>query len=543
MPRSSRLALHALLALLVSAALAGAFSAAAGAGTNQVAILQDDAHALTDPVATMATLRSLGVTDVRIFVNWGSIAPHATSRKRPSFNASDPGAYPAAGWARYDAAIQAATADGIRPYLDFLGPAPLWATTVAPRGTATHNPAIYEPSAQQFGQFVAATGKRYDGTYTPAGAGSPLPLVSFWGIWNEPNYGQDLAPQAIHGVEVSPLFYRGLLDSAWSALHATGHGHDTILIGETAPRGAPNPGVANGLVPLRFIRALYCVNTRFQQLRGSAAAARGCPTNAAGSRRFAAQNPGLFQASGFADHMYTSGQVSRPNLPTPSFEPDYAGLFDIKKLERTLDRVAAVYGSHTHFPIYNTEFGFQTDPPKSACGCVFLNPTTAAYYMNWSEWLMWSDPRISSYSQYLLYDGAVPGHPNESAFSSGLLFSNGTAKPGYDAFVLPLYLPVTSAGASGRLLVWGAVRPAPYAQLDTGSQQQVQIQFQPAAGGAWTTLSTATITTRSGYFQVPVNFPASGSVRLQWTYPSAFAFLPPGTTATVTSRTQTITVG
>jgi hypothetical protein len=52
-----------------------------------------------------------------------------------------------------------------------------------------------------------------------------------------------------------------------------------------------------------------------------------------------------------------------------------------------------------------------------------------------------------------------------------------------------------------------------------------------------------TITDAAGYFEVPVKFPSSGSVRLQWTYPAAYAFLPAGTPKTATSRAQTIKLG
>jgi hypothetical protein len=543
MPRIQRLPLLAVLALLLSTALTAALTTAAHASTTQVSIFQDDAHVLTDPVDTLNVFRSLGVTDVRMFMYWDAVAPDPNSRKRPSgFNPTNPAAYRAAAWAPYDAAVQAAAARGIGVYFVLTGPAPLWATTAAPRGTANHNAKVYEPSAAQFGDFVKAVGTRYDGKFTPKGASSPLPSVKFWGVWDEPNYGYQLAPQAIRGVEVAPKLYRGLLDDAWSALRSTGHAGNTILIGETAPRGANTPGVANGMVPLRFLRALYCVSSSYQELRGSAAAARGCPTTAAASRRFRAANPALFQASGFAAHPYTSGQESSPILPPPSNEPDYAGLTDIPKLERTLDRLNATYGSHTKFPIYSTEFGFQTNPPKSTCECVFPSPATAAYYMNWSEYIMWSNPRVRSYAQYLLYDAPVPGHPNESGFSSGLLFGNGTAKAGYAAFRLPLYLPVTSTKPGRRLDVWGDVRPAGFAKHDTGSAQQVAIQFQPASGGGFTTLGTVTITNSEGYFEVPMTFPSSGSVRLQWIYPSAFAFLAPYALPTITSRTQKITI-
>ena len=66
--------------------------------------------------------------------------------------------------------------------------------------------------------------------------------------------------------------------------------------------------------PLVFMRALYCVDSRYRQLRGYAAAVRGCPTTAAGSRRFRAQNPGLFSQSGIALHFW-----SRWYAPTVNF--------------------------------------------------------------------------------------------------------------------------------------------------------------------------------------------------------------------------------
>ncbi len=543
MPRTHRLPLLAVLALL-SAAFTAALATTAHANSTQLTMMQDDAHVLSDPAGTLNIFRSLGVTDVRIFMGWGSIAPSPDSRHRPGFNASDPGAYPASHWAPYDAAIRAAAARGMGVNFVLAGPAPLWATQPAPRGVTVRTAHDYKPSASQFGSFVAAVGKRYNGHYTPSGSSTSLPGVKFWAIWDEPNYGFQLAPQASGGVEVAPALYRALVAHAWSSLRATGHGSNTILIGDTAPRGASNPGVANGLVPLRFLRALYCVDSRFQQLRGSAASGRGCPTNAGASRQFRAQNPGLFNASGFAAHLYTSGQVSRPNLGDPSNEPDYAGLVDLPNLARTLDRLQSVYGSHNHLPIYNTEFGFQTNPPRAQCGCVFLSPATAAYYLNWSEYTEWSNARIRSDAQYLLYDApGPPGHvTSQSVFSSGLLFLGGIAKSDYSAFQLPLYLPSTSARSGQSLQVWGQVRPAPYAQRDTGTSQQVQIEFQPSSGGGWTTMTTATVTNPAGYFRVPVSFPSSGSVRLQWSYPSAFTFLPPYGSPVVTSRTQAITL-
>src|SRR5207248_2268860 len=104
----------------------------------------------------------------------------------------------------------------------------------------------------------------------------------------------------------------------WKALHATGHGGDTILIGETAPRGitvGDAPGHFQGMVPLRFIRALYCVDANLRPLAGAAARSRGCPLDAAASKQFAAEHPALFQATGFADHPYPQGGIP-PNVQT-----------------------------------------------------------------------------------------------------------------------------------------------------------------------------------------------------------------------------------
>ena len=80
------------------------------------------------------------------------------------------------------------------------------------------------------------------------------------------------------GIEVGAAIYRGLLSHAWSGLTGSGHkpGRDTILIGETAPRGLDRGiGSFQGVKPLRFLRALYCVDSGYRQLRGSAASSPG----------------------------------------------------------------------------------------------------------------------------------------------------------------------------------------------------------------------------------------------------------------------------
>jgi hypothetical protein len=488
-------------------------------------ILEDEVDLHSNPEVALGQYKRLGVDRVRVYVAWSAVAPDPTSRHRPDgFNAADPAAYPPANWGIYDEIVRDIKAHGMGIDLTVGAPPPLWARGPGDPGHPVHPQ--WKVSAKEFGLFMQALGKRYSGSYTPPGASSPLPHVGFWSIWNEPNFGPDLAPQTIDksSLEVAPTLYRHIVDASWTALRMTGHGHDTILIGELAPAGesVPGPGMWGDLVPLRFLRAMYCVGSDYQPLRGVAASERGCPPTAAGSAKFAAQNPALFHASGFADHPYSQGLP--PNKPTPN-EPDYAELADLPKLERTLDTLQRVYGSGTRFPIWSTEFGYQTTPPDTESGTV--SPQQAAAWLNWSEYLSWRNPRVMSYDQYLFVD------PPRGNFASGLLFANGKPKPGYYAFRMPIYLPVSSTSKGQPLEVWGCVRPARYAHLATHKGQQVKIQFQSGSAGAFHTVQTVPLTDPYGYFDVKLKFPGSGAVRLSWRYPHG---------PTIFSRTVPITL-
>ena len=505
-----------LLPALVCLILAGCGSATAGKPTRPrigpESLFQAPGQVMFDPVETFKQLKALGVDRVRVFVNWDTLAPNSGSATRPAgFKASDPSAYALGKWAVYDRLVSVAANQGVGLDLTLTGPAPQWATgRGAPAGAP---PGVWKPSASEFGHFVRAVATRYSGSYKPPGAATPLPRVDFWAIWNEPNYGVDLAPQAIdHStVEIAPALYRGLVDAAWTALHQTGHGHDTVLIGETAPRGlttGDNPGNFSGMVPLRFVRALYCVDGSYKPLSGQAAAARGCPTDAAGSHGFASAHPGLFAASGFADHPYPTGVA--PNIGA-SDEPDYADLPGIPRLEHALDTVHEQYGSPAQFNIYDTEFGYQTNPPEKLLRAI--SPTRAAYYLNWAEYLHYEDPRIRTYDQYLLED------PTSGSFATGLQSPTGAPKATFYAYRMPLYLPQTSGTAGSPLLVWGGARPADVAAQQTGTPQRVELQFQTGSRGPFKTIRTIKLTDPYAYFQVQQPFSHSGILRSSWRYP------------------------
>ncbi len=357
----------------------------------------------TDTAATLDTLEKMGVNRVRVFMTWNQIAPDPTATRAPAgFDAANPAAYPAASWAQYDTIIKAVEDHHMGLDVVLGPPPPRWA-----EGKGAPNPVrqtFWKPNARDFQEFVQSVGERYSGHYTPAGASKPLPRVAFWSIWNEPNLGVQLAPQTVdhNTVEESALMYRKLADAAWNGLQASGHGKDLTLIGETAPAGgrfAGAPGNFSAMAPLRFLRALYCVDAAYRPLTGAAATARGCPATAAASAHFRAEHPALFRASAFADHPYPQGLP--PNEATPN-EPDYAELASIDRLTTALDRMQTVYGSHKRFQIYDTEFGYQTAPPDTQGGAV--SPGVAAEWLNWAEYLHWRNPRIASYDQYLLRD-------------------------------------------------------------------------------------------------------------------------------------------
>lgn len=474
---------------------------------------------LQSPGRTLDLLKRLGVDDVKVFMAWKSLTRDPLSRARPRFDATSPAAYPAANWVPYDAIVRAAHTRGMGVDLALDHPAPLWATGPGvPPGTTPGFLGSWEPSAADFGQFVTAVASRYSGTYKPAGVSSPLPRVRLWSIWNEPNYGQDLAPQAIDNnqVEVSPLYYRALLGAAWGALLKTGHGPatDTILIGEVAPRGETEPpslypGNFSGMVPLRFIRALYCVGQNLRPLTGAQAALSSCPTTAVASKSFAAENPALFHASGFAFHPYPQGTA--PNVRAAG-EPDYADLPQLPELERTLDGAAAAYGSSRRLALYNTEFGYHTDPPEM--GAPGISPALAASYLNWAEYISWRNPRVVSWDQYLLTDPP----PGQSNFDTGLEFYNGTEKALYEAFRMPVYLPITATSSGHDLELWGGVRPAHYLIGHTAAPQIAQIQFKATRNGEFQTVSRVPLTDPYGYFDVRASFPSSGFVQLAWAY-------------------------
>ncbi len=445
-----------------------AMPASASASKSQESMFQDDDRFIYTTIKkrkkALDEAKALGVDRLRVTVLWRAIAPKPTKKKKPKrFNAADPGAYPPGIWTNYDLLAKEAAKRGIELNFNITGPSPTWANGKAPRKDIQDN---FEPDPKEFKKFVMAVGKRYSGKSVDGPYGYDLPRVNYFSIWNEPNHSGWLTPtwDKIKGkfVQRSASLYRELLDAAWDGLRATGHGNDTILIGETAPAGNDSMDVKRFMTPMTFIQALYCVNDKLKRLKGKDAKRLDCD----GSKsKFRNQNPALFKASGFAHHPYQL-------LSAPDVAPEDERIITISVLDRlkkVLDTSLRRWGKSRKLPIYLTEFGYQT-PPDPA-GVSFAKQ---AEYINEAEYIASRENRIRSMSQFLLVDG---GAPIGLTFQSGLKNRKGKEKPAYAAYQLPVW--VTPKGK-----LWGLVRPA-----KPGQRVKALVQFR-AKGGKWDTIKT-----------------------------------------------------
>lgn len=509
------------LALLVAAAgLAAAIAIVSSGGPARgriESLFQDDGHLLYASNATVEStlgiLKRLGVDRLRLTIEWRAIAPDPLAATRPAgFDAANPADYSPAAWAPYDRVVELARLRGLGVDFDLTAPGPLWAMgRPAPNAKAADH---FEPSARDFGQFVAAVGKRYSGSYVPSGGSSRLPRVSYWSVWNEPNQPGWLAPQsqAAGAVMESPSLYRQYVDEAFAVLRRTGHGpsSDTILIGELAPEGRETAGPLAPIPPMPFLRALYCVDSGYRPLRGTAAAALGCPTGKRSA--FAASHPGLFQASGFAHHPYSFFLAPAVAMPDPNFVP----LADLPRLEHGLDAAFRVYGVGRRLPLYLTEYGYETNPPNPYRG---VSPELQSLYLNEAQYLAGRDTRVRALSQFLLYDADPdpsfrPGTIGYwSTFQTGLLYANGMPKPSFRSYQLPIFLPNPVLSPGRPVFVWGMLRGA----RGDGSHK-AQLQWRPLQG-PYRTVATLTTDDPSGVLTAAVHLPGPGAVRITWASP------------------------
>jgi len=524
----------------MTAAMVAALASIAPAHAREapVTIVQDDAELLfrSDERVTqsMRQLRSLGVDRVRLNAGWSSIAPDPDSLERPDLALADPDSYPRANWRRLDRAVRAAHGAGLEVMIDIAFWAPRWATTGNPQGAVGRERWNVDPAA--FAEFTAAVVKRYSGSFVPepdmaftpqsgsldhqllegplgslVGGGGvlppppppakdlgPLPKVSWWTIWNEPNHPGFLQPQytraADGGLEPhTPHLYRRMVEAAHPIIKQL-QPDSLVLVGGLASFGVKNPTEpSHGIPPLKFVRELACVD---EQLR---------PLTTPRCRDY---RP--LQGDGFAHHPYSL--LNRPDFRDPG-HPDSARIGALDRLTTLLSNLVRMGRVSPRIAdLYLTEYGYETNPPDPQKP---FGLAQQARFINWAEYLAWKNPQVRSWPQFLLRDlgvvnadKAARGARPHADWQSGLLFEDGTPKPAATSFKLALFVdcvtPTVGSAARKRarkprqrrgrrarsqrprrrLVIWGHVRPG-------ASAQRVVLEESRGGSPAWHKTRTA----------------------------------------------------
>jgi hypothetical protein len=478
LPASARRSILATaLAGLTLGALASA--PAALASHNEAVYFEGSTDLLTRVTRphAIAQLQALGVRALRVEMSWYDVAPGQKSATKPNFEATNPGSY---SWGEYDALIGEAVRLHWKVLLTVTSPVPRWATS------NKQAPYVTSPNAQDFEQFMTAVARHY---------GSE---VSLYSIWNEPNHPAFLRPQFnSHGQPTSPRVYRGLYQAGYAGLVAGGIAHPQVLMGETAPFGYDSisrsmlrhegaKAVLHDVAPLAFLRGMLCLNDRYQK-SGSC---------------------GELQTAGYAHHAYTlpAGPYYRP---PHSDERDDVVIGTLSRLSNALNAAARAHAIPGGVPIYLTEFGVQTFPNREL-GVSFAKQ---AQFDAIDEHIAWSNPRVAAFSQYLLKDDPLGGRAGASVnggfvgFQSGLETVNGTPKPLYYSWPLPLTVSKRGRGYS----LWGLIRPAPGSTTAT-------ILVKRRHARKYTTLKTVT-TDSLGYWSLSSSTQGT-AWRVRWVSPS-----------------------
>jgi hypothetical protein len=264
-----------------------------------------------------------------------------------------------------------------------------------------------------------------------------------------------------------------------------------ILAGETAPVGNPIT-----VAPLRFLRGVLCLNARYQR---DARCAR-------------------LPASGWATHPYI-----RATFPTTltGFGADDVPFGGIGRLVTALDRAAAAGMVARKLPVYLTEFGVESFP--NAIAGVSLSRQSD--YRSIAEYLAYENPRVASFSQYLLTD-SPPGPGtilDRYQFQTGLyLYAGHTPKPSYASFRLPL----VARRQGSKVRLWGLVRPARAARrggtltvlVSDRGQSSYRVLLKARYGA-------------SGYWHAATGYRAGRRWEVRWTGPDGQLYTGPPTAA------------
>ncbi len=315
-----------------------------------------------DRLAELDAVRGANATIVRTLVEWRSVAP---TRPRSASNAFDPSYR----FADLDEFVRNAQQRGMEVLMTIWG-TPKWAN-------GGKGPQYLPTRMADFQNFARALATRYSGR-RPG-----YPFVRFYGIWNESNLGNFLAPQFnAAGKIVSPAAYAKLAAAGYAGIKA-GSPRAQVAIGETSSNGKDRrrAGATDSVTPGTFARLVAQANKRLK-----------------------------FDA--WAQHPYpvpvNQGPGQKVRYPNVAFST-------MKRFESDLDK----WFGRKNIPIWITEYGNETKPgePKG------VTEAQQAAYVPQAIAFAKKDPRIPMFVWFVFRDSA--GSP----WQSGVYRASGAAKP------------------------------------------------------------------------------------------------------------------
>jgi hypothetical protein len=360
--------------------------------------INDEAYTLYgNPAAAFETLRSLRVQVLRVNLYWGG-TKWAVANSKPA-DPTNPGdaAYK---WALYDRIARYAHDSGIQLMFTILF-TPSWANGGAAR---TRPPTNFT----ELRDFAYAAGVRYSGYYTPPAAqqdptlgGGPLPAVTMWTAWNEPNNPIWLTPQYVRVGKTwriqSAYNYAHICNAVYTGIHSVlispergAVPDEQVACGVTGPKGNDAPRTSRPSVdPLSFLTAAH---------------------------KF-----GMKTFDVYAHHPYAAAGNQAPSYVPKGTDKRRIQLGNINVL---INAVSRLYGPKN---LWITEYGYETNPPDHTI--MGTSWAKQAQYMRQAYAIARANPRISMMLWFLIHD-----QPQLSGWQSGLATANGAQKPAWNVF-------------------------------------------------------------------------------------------------------------
>lgn len=361
------------LAAIAAAAIAcGVMPAAASAklklGITSVALQN------RSPALFYGNVKALKMGIIRTQINWANIA------KRKPAHAEDPND-PAYNWKQLDKLVTdgaewATTAEGTVIYN-------VWGTPRWARQYKRNVHYVPVPDTKKFREFMRALAERYNGAFVPTGATVPLPRITHWEIWNEPNNALGLAKpggKGGKGTSAGAKAYITILSTAYNAIHnedPTGEPKAVVIGGAVGGR--------TGIDHVTFYNALK---------RGKA------------------------KMDAISVHPYSLLPTLGPSDGAPGKGYLYP-FYRLGNFDRFISFVKGWKGST--FPIYVTEIGWQVKSGKNLLG---VSTKLQARYFKQAVSKLRKFPQVQGMVWYMLRD-----EPNPAGWQSGLLNIHDKKRP------------------------------------------------------------------------------------------------------------------